>query len=138
IKQMEEDISVLRCKLDQLERAKNAAKVTASQCRAALSAHRRIPVEIWKMVFSELCLSLYDYSFNIWYRSPFLGLPATVISQVCSHWNVTSKGMPSLWSTINVNLDVSAYNVAILLEAYLSRSKEIPLKVRIRSLDPAD
>ncbi|KAF9263938.1 hypothetical protein L218DRAFT_297712 [Marasmius fiardii PR-910] len=138
IKQMEEDISVLRCKLDQLERAKNATEATTGQCRAALSAHRGIPVEMWEMIFSELCLSLHDYSFDIRHVSPFLGLLATTVSQVCSHWNVISKGMPSLWSTIDVNLDESAYNVAILLDAYLSRSKETPLKVRIRSLDPAN
>ncbi|KAF9263945.1 hypothetical protein L218DRAFT_297841 [Marasmius fiardii PR-910] len=139
IKQMEEDILVLRRKLDQLRRAKHAAKVTACQCRAALSAHQRIPVEMWEMIFSELCLSLSSYSFNIWDRCPLLGLPATAISLVCSHWNVISKGMPSLWSTINVNLDVSAYNFAIPLDAYLSRSKGIPLKVRIKSKhDPTD
>ncbi|KAG7093287.1 hypothetical protein E1B28_006969 [Marasmius oreades] len=135
IKRYEEDMAVLQQTLDQLTRAKSAVEITTRKCRAALSVHRRVPQEVWEIVFSTLCLSLHDYSFNIDYNSPspLLGLPATILSQVCSRWKAIVKGSPSLWSSLNVNIREISYNILRPLTACLENSRGIPLKLRIES-----
>ncbi|KAG7093309.1 hypothetical protein E1B28_006992 [Marasmius oreades] len=134
LKRYEEDIAVLRQTLERLECAKSAMENTTRQCRAAISAQRRVPMEIWEMIFSIICLSSREYSFDVDYRSdsPLLGLPATIISQVCSHWRTIAKASFKLWSSINVNLSQPRYNVALPLEAYFLNSRDYPLKLRIK------
>ncbi|KAG7093310.1 hypothetical protein E1B28_006993 [Marasmius oreades] len=127
VEQYEKDISVLRRKLGQLEKEKIAAEAVTKQCRASLSVHRRVPVELWEMVFSRLCLSLHDYSFD---TNLLPGLPAILISQVCSHWKAIAGGLPSIWSSINVHLH-ELYDTRLPLETYLSNSADYPLKIRI-------
>ncbi|KAG7093267.1 hypothetical protein E1B28_006950 [Marasmius oreades] len=98
---------------------------------------RRVPAEIWEMNFSTLCLSLCEYSLDDDCEDyPLLGLPATIISQVCSHWRIIAKGFPKLWSSINVNLSNPPYNVGLPLEVYFSNSGDYPLKLRIQSDGP--
>ncbi|KAG7093319.1 hypothetical protein E1B28_007001 [Marasmius oreades] len=127
VEQYEKDISVLRQKLDQLEKEKIAAEAVTKQCRASLSVHRRVPVEIWELIFSILCLSLHDYSFD---TNLLPGLPAILISQVCSHWKAIAGGLPSIWSSINVQLR-ELCDTRLPLETYLSNSAGYPLKIRI-------
>ncbi|KAF9260566.1 hypothetical protein L218DRAFT_906921 [Marasmius fiardii PR-910] len=135
LERYEKDIADLREILDRLETGKKAVELMASHCRGALSAHRRIPAEVWGIIFSTLCLSLHRYSFDSssyqFGDSPLLGLPTTIISQVCTHWRNIVVEMPSLWSSINVDLDDTNYNVHIPLKVYLSNSKAHPLKLRI-------
>ncbi|KAG7093280.1 hypothetical protein E1B28_006963 [Marasmius oreades] len=134
LKRYEEDIAVLRQIHERLENKKSAVEKTTRQCRTAISAQRRVPAEIWEMIFSMICLSLCEYSFKVNYYcsdSPLLGLPATIISQVCSHWRTIAKASSKLWSSINVTLSEPPYNVALPLEIYFSNSGDYPLKLRI-------
>ncbi|KAG7093336.1 hypothetical protein E1B28_007016 [Marasmius oreades] len=127
VEQYEKDISVLRRKLDQLEKEKITAEAVTEQCRASLSVHRRVPVEIWELIFSRLCLSLHDYPFD---TNLLPGLPAILISQVCSRWKAIAGRLSSIWSSINVHLD-ELYDIRLPLETYLSNSAGYPLKIRI-------
>ncbi|KAF9263979.1 hypothetical protein L218DRAFT_987332 [Marasmius fiardii PR-910] len=133
-KRYEEDISILRQKIDQLEKARIAVEITNRNCRAALSVQRRVPVEIWEIIFSTVCLTLHEYSFDMGYPAPnatALELPAFIVSQVSSHWRTIANGMPSLWSSISVNIDEPAYPVTTPLKTYLLKSESCPLKLRI-------
>ncbi|KAG7093306.1 hypothetical protein E1B28_006989 [Marasmius oreades] len=137
LKRYEEDIAVLRQTLERLENTKSAVENTTRQCRAAISAQRRVPVEIWEMIFSIICLSLCEYSFDVDYSdSPLLGLPTTIVSQVCFHWRTIAKSSLKLWSSIDVNLSNPSYNVALPLEVYFSNSRDYPLKLRIEGDGP--
>ncbi|KAG7093311.1 hypothetical protein E1B28_006994 [Marasmius oreades] len=129
-----EDIAALRQTLERFTNAKSTVKKTTRQCRAAIFAQRRVPVEIWEMIFSMSCLSLCEYSFDVDYRSgsPLLGHPATLISQVCSRWRTIVKASSKLWSSINVNLSETRYNAVLPLEVYFSNSGDYPLKLRIQ------
>ncbi|KAF9263996.1 hypothetical protein L218DRAFT_901303 [Marasmius fiardii PR-910] len=136
----EANIVALRQTLDQMEKEKRVVEVTTNQYRAALSTHRRVPVEVWEIIFSTLCLSLCEYSFDTDYSSPaspLLRLPAILISQVCTHWRVIAEKMPSIWSSISVDLSEPPYNVDIPLKVYLSNSNEHLLKLRIRGEEPS-
>ncbi|KAF9263962.1 hypothetical protein L218DRAFT_1031771, partial [Marasmius fiardii PR-910] len=129
MKQYKEDTATLRQMLDQLERAKHDMEAANRQCRAAISAQQRVLMEVLGMIFSTLCLVL-QYSFDghgSTYDSPLLQLPAILISQVCTHWNVIAKSIPSIWSSIHVDIGRSKYNNP--LKIYLSNSKDCPLKL---------
>ncbi|KAF9260565.1 hypothetical protein L218DRAFT_575060 [Marasmius fiardii PR-910] len=121
--------------LDQLETRKRALELTTIQCRAALSVHRRIPAEVWGMIFSTLCLELHEYSFDVDVDdvSPLLQLPALLISQVCSRWRNIVQGLPSVWSSINADAfhwnGYRTFNDP--LKVYLAHSKGYPLTLRI-------
>ncbi|KAF9263994.1 hypothetical protein L218DRAFT_842294, partial [Marasmius fiardii PR-910] len=133
MKRYEEDIKPLRRILDQLERAKSDVEAANRQRRAAISAQRRVPMEVWGMIFSTLCLVLHEYLFDvcsITCRSPLLKVPAILISQVCARWNVVAKSIPSIWSSINVHIGCRTYNFVKSLKIYLSNSKDCPLKLR--------
>ncbi|KAF9263976.1 hypothetical protein L218DRAFT_1076877 [Marasmius fiardii PR-910] len=118
-----------REKLGQLENVKGVKEVTAIHRGPALSAHQSVPAEIWEMIFSMLCLALHEFSFNPDYHATQHKLPAMLISQVCSQWRLIAYGLPRIWSTVNVSLDIR--RIDIPLELYLSKSKTCPLTVRI-------
>ncbi|KAF9264022.1 hypothetical protein L218DRAFT_841745, partial [Marasmius fiardii PR-910] len=131
VKRYEEDITTLQRMLGQLERAQSDMKTANRQRRAAISAQRRVPVEVWGTIFSTLCLVLHEYSFGVFSPgSPLLRLPAILVSQVCVHWNVIAKSIPSVWSSILVYIGRPTYNFANPLKIYLSNSKDHPLKLR--------
>ncbi|KAF9263986.1 hypothetical protein L218DRAFT_863817, partial [Marasmius fiardii PR-910] len=133
IKRYEKDIKTLRRMLDQLERAKSDVETANRQRRAAISAQRRVPVEVWVMIFSTLCLVLHEYSFDSHsstHDSPLLRLPAILVSQVCARWNVIAKSIPSVWSSIHVDIEAPKYHFTHPLKIYLSNSKDCPLKLR--------
>ncbi|KAG7093270.1 hypothetical protein E1B28_006953 [Marasmius oreades] len=142
LKRYEVDMALLQQTLERPGNAKSVVETRAKQCRAAISAQRRVPVEMWEMIFSKLCLSLCEYSFDVTvqvaYRSdsPLLGLPATIISQVCRDWRTIAKGLPKLWSSITVNLSNPSYNIGSPLEVYFSNSGDYPLKLRIVGAPP--
>ncbi|KAF9260564.1 hypothetical protein L218DRAFT_1002527 [Marasmius fiardii PR-910] len=52
------------------------------------------------------------------------------MSQVCTHWRNIVAEMPILWSSINVDFE-HRYNIHTPLNMYLSRSRGLPLKLRI-------
>ncbi|KAF9263963.1 hypothetical protein L218DRAFT_958798 [Marasmius fiardii PR-910] len=138
IERYEEDLAVLRQTLDRIEKAKSAVEITSMKRRAALSAQRRIPAEIWEKIFSILCLSLHKHSIDIAQRydlaqseSLLLQTPAILISQVCSHWNAITKGTPSIWASIRANIDNPPSNAIIPLQLYLLRSQGYPLDLQI-------
>ncbi|KAF9264007.1 hypothetical protein L218DRAFT_300153 [Marasmius fiardii PR-910] len=83
------------------------------------------------MIFSTLCLVLHEYSFNVFSPgSPLLQLPAILISQVCARWNVIAKSIPSIWSSVYVDIEAPKYHFTHPLKIYLSNSKDCPLKLR--------
>ncbi|KAG7093290.1 hypothetical protein E1B28_006972 [Marasmius oreades] len=116
VEQCEEIMAVLRKRLEQMESTQNAVETTNAQCRAALSAQRRVPVEIWQMIFSTLCLTPCHPHFP-------------------SLRKIIAKGMPSIWSTISFHLSESLHdvNVSTPLKVYLSNSETSLLKMRFTS-----
>ncbi|KAJ8079267.1 hypothetical protein PM082_021769 [Marasmius tenuissimus] len=138
-----DEIAVLQCKLEQLEEGKRHLKSNVKWCRSGISVQRRVPAEIWELVFSALCLSLHKYSFNLDYqrntsfsreRLTVFETPALTVSHVCSRWRSIANDCPRLWSSINIQFAIQRDPVPCL-ETYLGRSKMQPLSLRL-SLDP--
>ncbi|KAK1222800.1 hypothetical protein PQX77_014326 [Marasmius sp. AFHP31] len=128
----QDEIAVLRRKLERLEEGERHLKSNVEWCRSGLSVQRRVPPEIWELVFSILCLSLYEYSFNLDYdkTTPFgdngwpviFETPSLTVSHVCSRWRNIANSCSRLWSSLSVQLTVPVDPMP-LLETYLRRSK---------------
>ncbi|KAG7093285.1 hypothetical protein E1B28_006967 [Marasmius oreades] len=111
LKHYEEDTAVLRQTLGTAARCKECCGEHDQAMLGYFSKQRRVPVEIWEMIFSMVRLSFCEYSFNDDYceDSPLLGPPTTIISQVCSHWRTIATALPKLWSSINVDLSTGVF-----------------------------
>ncbi|KAG7086095.1 hypothetical protein E1B28_003610 [Marasmius oreades] len=127
LNQCEAKITDLRRQLEQLE-------VRRLHCRSIVSAHRRVPVEIWEIIIILACSSDKNgYSLIIENRSKnnLVKVPIT-LSHVCSRWRTIVVGFPSLWSSISINFDsklpMGSQN---LLETFLTNSADCPLDIRI-------
>ncbi|KAF9263965.1 hypothetical protein L218DRAFT_1031774 [Marasmius fiardii PR-910] len=125
----------LRQTVDQQEMEESVVEATTTQRSAAFPPRTRLPVEVWRMIFSTMCLSMCDYMFDsdrYSPDSPLLGLPTLVVSQVCSHWRRIVEGMPRLWATINLNFSRLNYKPNIL-EIYLVNSGSCPFTLRLET-----
>ncbi|KAL0574751.1 hypothetical protein V5O48_007210 [Marasmius crinis-equi] len=103
----------------------------------------RFPVEIWEKIFRDTC-ALVPFGLQIrvffeeetWPGVPLLGvrcLPLT-ISHVSSLWRVIVRNLPSLWSSIAVELQFPNHDLEIArhLKIFLSNSREhYPLIIRL-------
>ncbi|KAL1726122.1 hypothetical protein EV714DRAFT_287427 [Schizophyllum commune] len=91
---------------------------------ALLVPIRMLPHDVLSEIFREVVSRYRAASRN-------LGTPA--IARVCREWRATALGDPRLWTVINVpyhcNWDESA---KAAIEAFLSRSRHLPLHVRAR------
>ncbi|KAL0565063.1 hypothetical protein V5O48_016969 [Marasmius crinis-equi] len=116
---------------------RKSSETTASTCRSALSAHRRLPTEVWDIVFSTLCLALHQYTFQIEYIDeetfPALRTPAFILSQVCSRWRAIVSNSPRLWSSYSIDVDSTAHipDISSLLGLYFANAGDYPPSVRI-------
>ncbi|KAG7098000.1 hypothetical protein E1B28_005308 [Marasmius oreades] len=120
---------------------------------AALSPIRRVPVGLWRKIFSLFCfsgeypISLYSSERDIpgtdaepdnaqgyynYKKESYIGVnarPYTLLS-VCAHWRSIVTGIPNLWSSIRIaghfTLDLSP-----ALDYLLSKSGNFPLIIQI-------
>ncbi|KAG7097989.1 hypothetical protein E1B28_005297 [Marasmius oreades] len=116
---------------------------------AVLSPIRRVPVELWREIFSLFCFSGDQYPISLYsdvmgttgyykYKiEKYIGVnarPYTLLS-VCTHWHSIVTGIPNLWSSIRIaghfTLDLSP-----ALDYLLSKSGNSPLTIHISSTYP--
>ncbi|KAL0066726.1 hypothetical protein AAF712_006331 [Marasmius tenuissimus] len=114
-------------------------------CLSALSSQRRVPNEVWEIIFTTLCTTLHDYSFKLdyyygisnqtnTYKTILLEIPSLVLTHVCSRWRGIAMSLPHLWSSLSIKFNELPFDITVPLELYLSRSQESPLSIRITRL----
>ncbi|KAL0563765.1 hypothetical protein V5O48_018299 [Marasmius crinis-equi] len=127
--ELEQKIAIIRKK-------RLTSEDTVSTCHSALSAQRRVPIEIWEIIFSNAC---HPYSFLIDYVRDdsddddeyIVEAPALVLSHVCSRWRKIMKGTPSLWSSISVTFVDSFSKMSKAINTYLTNAADYPLNMRL-------
>ncbi|KAK1224822.1 hypothetical protein PQX77_012233 [Marasmius sp. AFHP31] len=136
LKRHEEDILILREKLEKSEAGKRIVESNIKQCRSVVSTKWRLPVELWEHIFSIFCTSLHDFSFEVdyRYRQP-VKMPPIVVSQVCSRWRGIARSCPRLWSFLSIELNSLSRKIDVPLSAYLERAKSFPLTIRVERYD---
>ncbi|KAK1223109.1 hypothetical protein PQX77_014037 [Marasmius sp. AFHP31] len=133
----DKEARILKQKLRQVEAGKSVVEENISTCLSALSVCRRLPVEIWELIFS-CYVSLYAHSFIVVYDHKLgheiIKMPLITLSRVCQSWRSIVQGCPALWSTIDLALVQQLdRKVRDRLEFHLKHSKEHPLQVRLQS-----
>ncbi|KAJ8079219.1 hypothetical protein PM082_021719 [Marasmius tenuissimus] len=137
VQRCDEEIAILQQKMEMLEGKKGAITDNIRTCRSILSAQRQVPNEIWEIIFSVLCTSIYDHSFHInydyvsWNKPPVQDTPALGLSQVCSRWRAIALGLPCIWSSINIEFTQLFVDITPPLELYFSNAKRHPLNIRV-------
>ncbi|THU83263.1 hypothetical protein K435DRAFT_734094, partial [Dendrothele bispora CBS 962.96] len=127
IAQLEMSISALKHKRMRLERY-------TANCRSLLSSIRRLPPEIFTLVFLCLCreqIKEFDVSdFDI-------TLPAFELSQVCASWREVALNTPAIWSNVLFDFKKHLYQRQKIklskpfTRLCLERSSQVPLNLTL-------
>ncbi|KAI3611624.1 hypothetical protein WG66_007706 [Moniliophthora roreri] len=149
----DEELGKLRGIVEKLESERTALQESISRKRGLLSASRKIPQEVWDIIFKEVVesgtgysgYSGIGYSLRLHYEHPDYYLegedadgqpgqveaPTHVLSQVSSHWRQLVHSMPHLWSSISVDLFGLEMDPCPILEIYFRNSGSYHLTFEI-------
>ncbi|ESK84809.1 hypothetical protein Moror_518 [Moniliophthora roreri MCA 2997] len=125
LKEYESEISRLRTVLDKLEAERLDLKGRIRYRKCVVSPIRRIPNELWTIIFDFLCVDRPGL------QSQTLNLAAWHLSQVCSRWRRLVNSLPHLWSDITFDIYRPTSKAMMLLELCLKYSDMHPLRLRI-------
>ncbi|KAK1219770.1 hypothetical protein PQX77_017495 [Marasmius sp. AFHP31] len=131
IRQLDEEISRLQAKRQMLKRFVDLH-------RALLSPFRRIPADVWRLVFIEtLPENILGLCTRTTKNSPLL------LTTICRSWREIALSTPSLWNSIHIHLPRERSNTHSLeyvtrlhqrkegLEAWLDRSGSLPITISL-------
>ncbi|KAL0567790.1 hypothetical protein V5O48_014200 [Marasmius crinis-equi] len=110
-------------------------------CRAILATHRKLPTEIWQIIFN--IASEFAVGYSLASMCSPCGTPCSLwtlpltITQVCSRWGSIIRSTPSAWSSIKLELCRLYIDIEPLLETYLKYSKGHTLRISISVEGPA-
>ncbi|KAJ8079274.1 hypothetical protein PM082_021776 [Marasmius tenuissimus] len=124
------EIVSLQERLVKPEAGKQATTTIITYCRSALSAYRKLPAEIWELIFKIYCLKLHEFTFHVnfearleSYQRPrtkvILETPTITLSQVCTDWRQIVQSRPALWSSICVEFNHLPFDVSAPLSTHL-------------------
>ncbi|KAK1224776.1 hypothetical protein PQX77_012294 [Marasmius sp. AFHP31] len=136
IQQNDQLIKVLEDRISTLKQKTSTLEGNIILYQSALSACRRLPVEIWELVFTFLFLS-YDRHSLVIDKCPRSGrdiyeMPTIALTHVCKKWRAIISGSPILWSSISVELDLVDRDLREPLALHLENSKGYGLKLLIQ------
>uniref|UniRef100_A0A0W0GB05 F-box domain-containing protein n=1 Tax=Moniliophthora roreri TaxID=221103 RepID=A0A0W0GB05_MONRR len=137
-----------------LETERDKLLMRISERRNSAPAMRRIPVELWDIIFDHAVASWSndlqlpsDYSLSVHFDHGPRKLdgshiasrpgeirvlaPPLILSQVCSHWRKLAHSMPRLWSSISMDIYGLRADIRPLLKVFFNNSAGHPLSVRI-------
>ncbi|KAL0568865.1 hypothetical protein V5O48_013106 [Marasmius crinis-equi] len=127
-------IATVQLELDQLREEQVILEANIGSCSSALSTHRRLPVELWGIIFGHVCSEKwggYRYSLIInHFLDKTLFTPPLILSQVCARWRNMVTSIPQLWSSIHLDL-TAPFDVHLPIYTYLTNSKNCPLRISI-------
>ncbi|KAJ8095508.1 hypothetical protein PM082_023278 [Marasmius tenuissimus] len=142
----EEQIRLLDEEISRLQAKRQMLKQFVDLHRALLSPFRRVPADVWRLIFVE---TLPDHRIGLCTRttksSPLL------LTTICRFWREIALGTPRLWNSIHIHLPIESSRSPDLecittlhrrkegLKAWLDRSGSLPitfsLTVRVHSAD---
>ncbi|KAK7060872.1 hypothetical protein VNI00_000605 [Paramarasmius palmivorus] len=157
LERLEENIRRVRLILEDLEQRRDALRQTVQRRKSWISPIRKLPVEIIGEIFSHVCPGANPDEYALVVNTiidaekrmecPFdcsalecqdenVVLQTTIattcsLSHVCHWWRHVIGLSPHLWSSLRLNLSKMENGPANLVELYLSRSAQHPLRICI-------
>ncbi|KAJ7252094.1 hypothetical protein B0H12DRAFT_1185043, partial [Mycena haematopus] len=135
LKQLEDEISVIRQALDKLAEERDTLGAYVTAHKALLSPLRRLPLDIIEEIFMA-CLPTHRNSVMSATEAPVL------LGRICSSWRTISLSTPRLWSRLHIvqpqsfDFAPGLYKVEQRLEAvnaWLKRSGNCPISMSLGS-----
>lgn len=127
---------------DELYHQADVAKVYLQDLKIALrgilSPVRRVPAEVIAEIVVFAVAAVADR--DPYYVSLDTQGPAWLLAQVCSTWRTVVLTLPTLWSTVHIDMPASTnlrYPEVIAAEL-LRRSGDLPLSLEFKALEPTD
>ncbi|KAK1229567.1 hypothetical protein PQX77_007393 [Marasmius sp. AFHP31] len=135
---LDKEISRLEDALHQMRSARKWLVHRMNQRKSALSALRRVPVEIWEMIFKWAgSLTEYAMDFAEGRRWRPLSLPHT-LSWVCKDWKRMVDVIPALWTSIRISqFPTVEVDLRPVLKEYLSKSSGRALRISLLEHSPS-
>ncbi|KAJ7252115.1 hypothetical protein B0H12DRAFT_1018260, partial [Mycena haematopus] len=136
LKQLDDEISVIRKALDKLTEERDALGVYVAAHRALLSPLRRLPLDIIEEIFMA-CLPTHRNCVMSAAEAP------VILGRICSSWRTISLSTPRLWSRLHIVQPESVPDLARGLHeakvaqrlrvgnAWLKRSGNCPLSISL-------
>ncbi|KAK1222810.1 hypothetical protein PQX77_014338 [Marasmius sp. AFHP31] len=119
--------------LEDAETRKKALEINLIQRRSIVSVQRRVPAEIWEIIFGMASVSSYRQAslvIDCRIRTGIL-MPPIVLSHVCSRWRQIILRCPRIWSSIHIEFQGIPKHSHHLLRTYLENSKGSVLRLSL-------
>ncbi|ESK94061.1 hypothetical protein Moror_12806 [Moniliophthora roreri MCA 2997] len=134
----DEEISRLRRITGELEAQRLALHNRIEARRSYLATTRKIPLEIWEYVFTELCCTNSRYALTISPKVECVDAPAYTISRVCSRWRKIAYSRSHLWSSFSIDISNALPSIDTLLLLYIEKSHTQPLVIQLTDSYPLE
>ncbi|PBK91682.1 hypothetical protein ARMGADRAFT_1166480 [Armillaria gallica] len=137
ITRLEDVMAVVTASLDRQNKRKEALKhQIAAQKSLLFSPIRILPAEILSLIFSYTCCSFEGKPKDMQTLCRGMDRDALNISRTCIFWRNICLSMPTLWTSISINLDTIDRAACPALPIYLARSAKKHLYVNIQHTHP--
>ncbi|KAL0569025.1 hypothetical protein V5O48_012946 [Marasmius crinis-equi] len=126
-----EEMARVRRWLQELEAGKQALRSNIQRRRSVLSAQRRMPAELWEIIFDMVSKppNQDGYSLDMYYYSRHLSMIPVTLSHVCSRWRDIALGCPKLWSSIRLEFRDIPGHAHDVLRTFVRNAKGYPLQI---------
>ncbi|KAK7058492.1 hypothetical protein VNI00_002126 [Paramarasmius palmivorus] len=155
LENLEDTIKHVQDTLRELQNRRDTLRQEVQRRESWLAPIRRLPVEVLQEVFANACLGNGRTGFSLAITSeveddycescespecrhcepPKLWKNTVTtlfsLSQVCSHWRSIAIGTPSLWASLWLDVNGMDEEHADLVDLYLQRSAQYPLKIAL-------
>ncbi|KAK0241598.1 hypothetical protein EDD85DRAFT_787239 [Armillaria nabsnona] len=123
ITRLEDVMAVVTASLDRQNKRKEALEhQIAAQKSLLFSPIRILPAEILSLIFSFACCSFEGIPEDMQTLRRGMDRDALNISRTCIFWRNICLSMPTLWTSISINLDTIGRAACPALPIYLARS----------------
>ncbi|KAL0571952.1 hypothetical protein V5O48_010004 [Marasmius crinis-equi] len=134
-RQNEENMGHLQRLMEEMERRKLYLEANMQRRRSTVSALRRVPVEIWEIIFSAFCSSTdsgYACTVDLSRPQPILEAAPLILLQVCARWRAIVSGRRELWSSIRFRFRKIRHKALGVAGKVLMKSAGQPLDLYIQ------
>ncbi|SJK97690.1 uncharacterized protein ARMOST_00943 [Armillaria ostoyae] len=137
ITRLEDVMAVITASLDKQNKRKEALeRQIAAQNSLLFSPIRILPAEILSLIFSYTCCSFEGKTEDMQTLRRGMDQDALNISRTSIFWRNICLSMPTLWTSISINLDTIDRAACPALPIYLARSAKKHLHVNIQHTPP--
>ncbi|KAH8804113.1 hypothetical protein DL96DRAFT_1631988 [Flagelloscypha sp. PMI_526] len=97
-----------------------------------LSSYRRLPPEIWSMIFKEAALADARTDAGRIFLNPDKTMAPFSISHVCAEWRKLCLQSPTLWTSLRLRIETQfPASKRKLLDAFMARGRNGPLDISL-------